>query len=422
MSNTTSYISNIDHDVKDIRIAAIGADGIGKTTLIMNFLKGYIAPNEAPNLDLNQIVKDSNGTFQVDLELNGIKYNIEIQERDYSDASDDYLDEFDGVIYMYATNNPSSFLKMQDFYDWQKQEGKELKPRVVIGTKLDLISDQEYDNSFLLDKSALVTKTGGLNFGQARSWATEKVNCDYAEISCHDPANVDEVFCLLIGIIEKKNEKNIIKDQSTKERAQRTLVNCYRKLGEMTTLAKLMLSLLSLFGIILLGASFYSGTKIQRPKDNNWLYVIMLFLSIFSFISGIVGFYGVKHESKEYLKSILVILIPVTIVDIAYVIVFFIKLSDLEIISNNILSPRSTKIIAIINVIDFVIKVITIIITIQVYKNFRGEIESDSLKKNYVHTQYKALESAPLEDIDNIAKSHRINPSGELREFSSQNS
>lgn len=430
MSNTTSYISNVDPEVKDIRVAVIGADGTGKTTLILNFLKGYIAPNDAPNLDLNQIVKDSNGTFQVDLELNNIKYNIEIQERDYSDATDDYLNDFDGVIYMYATNNPSSFLKMQDFYDWQKQEGQQLKPRVVIGTKLDLISDQEYDNSFLLDKSALVTKTGGLNFGQARLWATEKVNCDYAEISCHDPANVDEVFCLLIGIIEKKQEKNNIKHQSIKERVQKTLFNCFRKLGEMITLAKLMLSLVSLFGIIKLGAAFYSGTKMQKPdyspekvpnnfQDDNWLYVIMLFLSIFSFISGIVGFYGVKHESKEYLKTILIILIPVTIVDFAYVIVFFIKLSDLETVSNDILSPRSTKIIAALNTIDFVIQVITIIITIFVYRNFRGEIESDSLKKNYVHTQYKALESAPIEDLENIAKSHRINPSGELRQLSS---
>jgi GTPase SAR1 family protein len=416
MSQTGSSMTDIDSEAKDIKIAVIGAGGTGKTTLILNFLKGYIPPNEAPNLDLNQIVKDSNGTFQVDLELNGIRYSIEIQERHFDDARDDYLDEFDGVIYMYATNDPQSFIEMKEFYEWQKDVGKKLRPSVAIGTKLDLIPDKVYENSFMEDKDALLIGPAGLNFCKARTWTTEEMGWDYAEISCEDPVNVDEVFCLLVGNIEKANyEKK--ENQSTKVRAQNTIVSIYRKIGEKKVLAQILLTLVSLFGIIFLGAAFYSGAKTQRPKDDNWLYVILLFIALFSFISGIVGFYGVKHESKEYLKTIMVILIPLSIIEFVYVIVFFVKLNELRNEENNILTPNSANTIAVLNCLDLTIKVVTIFITIQVYKNFRGDVETGKEKISFVHTQYKALESEIEANVQNIAKSHKINPSGEFKKY-----
>ena len=78
------------------------------------------------------------------------------------------------------------------------------------------------------------------------------------------------------------------------------------------TFLQVLLSLVSFFGIIGLGAGFYSGTNLDGYIDDNWVYVVMLFLGIFSFIAGVVGFYGAKHQSIEYLNTVSHLFITIT--------------------------------------------------------------------------------------------------------------
>lgn len=78
------------------------------------------------------------------------------------------------------------------------------------------------------------------------------------------------------------------------------------------TFCQVFLGFVSLCGLVGIGSGFYSGTRLKGFAGDNWAYVVMLFLGIFSFVSGIVGYYGCKHESKDYLKTVLFILCPLT--------------------------------------------------------------------------------------------------------------
>ena len=205
------------------------------------------------------------------------------------------------------------------------------------------------------------------------------MNCDYAEISSNDPSNVDEVFCLLITIIDDREEE------------QSKTVDFITCIVNIKFLSQVFLSFLSLFGIILLGAGMYSGTKPQRPHDDNWLYVIMFYIGIFSFIPGIVGFYGIKHRSKEYLGAVLVLLIPITILSFAYTTFFFIKMSDFQVVAKNILTPESAQVISVLNVIDLIIKLLSITFTYNVYKDLKFERKGITDEKLVEHKQYKPL-------------------------------
>lgn len=176
----------------------------------------------------------------------------------------------------------------------------ELKPRIAVGNKLDLVSES-LKGSFLSETSNYITSSGGLNFKEVRRWVVERMWCDYAEVTAEDSANVDEVFCLLIDIIEKS------KHQSKANPGFRFFQYIQGKVVEIfdyMTFLQIFLALLSFFGIIGLGGGFYSGTKLDGYTDDNWVYVVMLFLGIFSFIAGVVGFYGAKHQSKEYLTTV----------------------------------------------------------------------------------------------------------------------
>mmetsp|Transcript_684 Transcript_684/g.797 ORF Transcript_684/g.797 Transcript_684/m.797 type:complete len:157 (+) Transcript_684:750-1220(+) len=135
----------------------------------------------------------------------------------------------------------------------------------------------------------------------------------------------------------------------------------------------------------------YSGTKPQRPHDDNWLYIIMFFIAIFSFLPGVVGFYGVKHKSKEYLGAVLVMLIPITILSTAYTIFFFIKISEIEAIHKNILTPESARIIGVINIIDLIIKFLCITFTYNVWKELKYLRKGVSDYGIESHQQYKPL-------------------------------
>lgn len=373
---------------KHLRIAVIGCSNSGKTTFIVNFLKGYLDPESAPNLDMDAIVKNSKGVYEVELQYNDVAYTIEIHERPLRRARGDYLESFNGVVYLFSLNDADSFILMQEFYRGQKIFGNKPKPRVAIGTRLDVISDDEYEKSFEFVSNDVVTPTGKLNFAESRKWVIENMGCDYAEINAHEPANVDEVFLLLIGIIERTQEEERLKKK------QQIGISFFDKLVSVLTLeytCQFFLSMISLFGILQLGAAFYSGTKPQVPHDDNWLYVIMLFLGIFSFIAGVVGFYGVKHKSKEYLKAILIILIPLSAIYLAYTIVFFVKMHEVEVLSKNILTPASTKAIAVINSINMVLKAFGIYTTIKVHRRFTGLDGQLPKGASTMHVQYTHL-------------------------------
>lgn len=111
------------------------------------------------------------------------------------------------------------------------------------------------------------------------------------------------------------------------------------------------------------------------------MFVVILFLGIFSFVAGIVGFYGAKYRSKEYLKTVLFILFPVTLLYCIFVIVFFQSLSTIK--EEQILTPTAADFIAIFNVFDLFMKIVSIIVLMLAIKSLRdSENKTSSQERN----------------------------------------
>mmetsp|Transcript_5810 Transcript_5810/g.6550 ORF Transcript_5810/g.6550 Transcript_5810/m.6550 type:complete len:127 (+) Transcript_5810:19-399(+) len=117
---------------------------------------------------------------------------------------------------------------------------------------------------------------------------------------------------------------------------------------------QLFLAFVSLGGLVGIGTGFYSGTRLDGFSDDNWVYVVLLFLGIFSFVIGIVGFYGVKHQSKDYLKTILFILFPLTFLYAIFIGAYFISIRQIK--EEGILTDTAANVIGIFSIIDFIVR------------------------------------------------------------------
>lgn len=106
----------------------------------------------------------------------------------------------------------------------------------------------------------------------------------------------------------------------------------------------------------------------------------MLFLGIFSFVAGIIGFYGAKYMSKEYLKTVLFLLFPVSFLNLFFMIFF---INDYQRIKDEqLLTPTATEVLTIFNISDFVFKVAAIIVLMYSIKRLRDmEIQTTTLSK-----------------------------------------
>jgi GTPase SAR1 family protein len=374
--------------VRNLRIAVIGAPEVGKTTLACNFQKGYIDEEKQEELNLKELAGPIDGKYEVDLDYNNFKYHITLEEQRFKDAHGGYLDSFNGVIYMFSAVDPESFVLLREFFVRRIAAEAELKPRVVVANKIDLMTEDDLMESCTSRANDLYTSTGVVNLNEAKKWVNQRMVCDFAEIIAENPANVDETFCLLVDIIEKAGAKvrtSIV--SQTGSAIKRTFQQCF----DFMTFCQIFLALLSLFGIIGLGAGFYSGCNMQGYVDDNWVYIVLLFLGIFSFIIGIVGFYGAKHKSKEYLKTVLFLLFPITFLYIIFMIFFF---NDLQSIKNeNLLSPTGANFIAVFNVVDIAVKIIAILLLMRAIKSLRIlEVQSTSLSKTLeAQKNYKGL-------------------------------
>ena len=195
-------IASSEISVRNINVAVIGAESAGKKTLARSFLKGYLDVGEDEK-ESEDLLNPENGIFEVDLDYNNFRYHLNISVFKFKEAKGDFLANYDGVVYMFACNDPDSFIALREYFVRQIASMQELKPRIVVGSKLDMVSDNDLRSSYRSRTTDIYHKNGALNLKEARRWTNRSMFCEYAEINCESSENVDEVFCLLIDIIEK---------------------------------------------------------------------------------------------------------------------------------------------------------------------------------------------------------------------------
>ena len=127
----------MSHDFEDvINVVLLGAGGVGKTSLALQFVKCEFTETYVPTIE---------DEFEKNITVDGKCYKIEIVDtagqEDFIDLRKRYIKEACCIIFMYAVDDESSLNFIQELYDFVLDVKKVLPPSLLIGNKCDLLPD-----------------------------------------------------------------------------------------------------------------------------------------------------------------------------------------------------------------------------------------------------------------------------------------
>lgn len=152
------------------KITLFGAGGVGKTSLLIRYIKDYFSSDLKQTIGSNFLIKDVDiGDTNVRLLL----WDIGGQEQ-FSKLRQIYFKGSNGAFGVYDVTNQPSLLKLPGWVSSIKKSVKKSIPMIIVGNKIDL--------SRSVDKS------------EAEDLA-KRLNCvDYIETSAKTGDNVEEAF------------------------------------------------------------------------------------------------------------------------------------------------------------------------------------------------------------------------------------
>ncbi|MFX1390058.1 MAG: Rab family GTPase [Promethearchaeota archaeon] len=161
------------------KICIVGDFGVGKTTLLHQYLERRFTPNVASTIGSNFFVKrlkipevENLITLQI-WDLAGQQHFKWVRQEFYKGAK--------GIVYVFDLNNKKTF---ESLTEWKKEIDKSINSfsSILIGNKLDLINNEH----------RLIKKEESQKIQQYLS------ACDYIETSAKSGSNVEKFFLTLI--------------------------------------------------------------------------------------------------------------------------------------------------------------------------------------------------------------------------------
>lgn len=171
--------------VNKYNIAVLGAGGVGKSALTVQFVQGVWVDKYDPT------VEDS---YTKQVELDNEQFMIEIMDTAGSEIltamRDLYMKKGEGFVLVYSITRDSTFKEIPDIVDQIfRIKDNDAIPLVLVGNKVDLEEQRQ------------VSKESGEKF------AKKLKNCTFIESSAKMQLNVREVFVTLIRKIHGKQPK-----------------------------------------------------------------------------------------------------------------------------------------------------------------------------------------------------------------------
>ena len=175
---------------KKYQIVVIGEGSVGKSSLILRFVKGEF------NVEYNPTIEE---TYESEISLDdGTKVTVTINDtagqEEYVSLREQYYLKGDGFVLVYSIDNKISFISLKTNYDnILKVRGGKKTPCILAGNKCDLESQRQ----------VAMTEVEEL----AKQWGIK-----YLETSAQDNINTTELF---------KSIAQTIKEVQAEEEAQR---------------------------------------------------------------------------------------------------------------------------------------------------------------------------------------------------------
>ncbi|MHA2100806.1 MAG: Rab family GTPase [Candidatus Kariarchaeaceae archaeon] len=173
-------------DIKSFKIVLIGDPGVGKTSLLKNYLGSGFRPNQALKIGADfgikeVILKENSYFFQIcDLSSN----------RSFAPIRSSYFNEVDSIIAVFdLTNEDTLYNLINWFNDFQQNSSKQQIRCILIGNKEDQIiygpttslksinNIKRYISEQINSKVKFITTSAnnGLNLTEAFDWIFQKM-------------------------------------------------------------------------------------------------------------------------------------------------------------------------------------------------------------------------------------------------------
>ena len=196
MTSKKKSSNNSDKSEPSFKIITLGNSGVGKSSIIKRFISDKFEAKTISTIGF--------GSFNKEITLNNgkkIKLNLidTAGQENYKALSISYIKNADGVLFVYAYDDPKSFEEItgwiQSFKENTKVDFQDKLPAILVGNKNDL--------ELKIDKEEIDKLKEKYNF------------YDNFDTSAKDGKNINEVFQrmgeMLIQINSKKKGKQNLK-------------------------------------------------------------------------------------------------------------------------------------------------------------------------------------------------------------------
>jgi len=153
-------------------VCLFGAAGVGKTSLLIRYVKDYFNPDLKQTIGSNFLIKD------VELEETNVRllvWDIGGQEK-FAKLRTIYFKGSNGALGVYDLTDIQSLLKLPGWVSSIKKSVKKSIPMLILGNKCDL--ERQVEKSEAEDLS-------------------NRLNCEYLETSAKTGDNVEKAFELI---------------------------------------------------------------------------------------------------------------------------------------------------------------------------------------------------------------------------------
>jgi small GTP-binding protein len=118
------------------KVCLIGSPGVGKTSLVIRYVKNYFKENYVSTLGADFLIKEINMS-KMNLEIKLLLWDIGGQTK-WKEIRSSYLTGSDGAIIVYDVTRSSTFKDLEAWInDLHRFVGKNV-PYVLVGNKIDL--------------------------------------------------------------------------------------------------------------------------------------------------------------------------------------------------------------------------------------------------------------------------------------------
>ncbi|XP_067684959.1 ras-related protein Rap1-like [Haliotis asinina] len=174
--------------MREYKIVVLGSGGVGKSALTVQFVQGIFVEKYDPTIE---------DSYRKQVEVDGQQCMLEILDtagtEQFTAMRDLYMKNGQGFLLVYSITAQSTFNDLEELREQiLRVKDTEHVPMILVGNKCDLEDER------------VVGKDQGINLARHN-------NCSYLETSAKAKINVNEIFCDLVRMINKKNPEHSTK-------------------------------------------------------------------------------------------------------------------------------------------------------------------------------------------------------------------